>query len=92
MKNDESLSVEKLKAVVEGAYKQFGGTSIAATYWIFNEPVHTELNQVLAKRANMTPTDLMAYDYDRTVFVHLTKDGFETSDEEINEELSGDND
>lgn len=37
MKNDESITAEKLKTIVQQSYNQFNGPSISATYWLFND-------------------------------------------------------
>jgi len=88
MKNDESITAEKLKTIVQQSYNQFNGPSISATYWIFNDDEYTKVNKTLKNVANIDPSDLESYDYDSKVFVELTKDGFVDSDEAINNMLN----
>lgn len=89
MKNDESITAEKLKTIVQQSYNQFNGPSISATYWLFNDDEYKKVNETLAKVVNIVPSDLESYDYDSTVFVELTENGFVESDEEINNSLGG---
>ncbi|MBD8026886.1 hypothetical protein H9636_09460 [Ureibacillus sp. Re31] len=89
MKNDESITAEKLKTIVQQSYNQFIGPSISATYWLFNDDEYKKVNETLAKVVNIVPSDLESYDYDSTVFVELTENGFVESDEDINNMLYG---
>ncbi|MDI7742606.1 hypothetical protein QMK38_11370 [Lysinibacillus fusiformis] len=89
MKNDDSITAEKLKMIVQQSYEQFNGPSISATYWLFNDDEYKKVNETLEKAANIAPSDLESYQYDSKVFVELTENGFVESDEEINNRLGG---
>ncbi|EHB46478.1 MULTISPECIES: hypothetical protein [Paenibacillus] len=89
MRHDESITAEKLKTIVQQSYDQFNGPSISATYWIFNDDEYIKVNEFLEKVANIDPSSLESYKYDRTVFVELTENGFVDSDEDINKRLEG---
>lgn len=89
MKRDESITAEKLKTIVQRSYDEFNGPSISATYWIFKDDEYKEVNDTLKKVANIDPSSLEGYEYDSTVFVELTENGFVDSDEDINNRLKG---
>lgn len=89
MKNDKSITAEKLKTIVQQSYDVLNGPSISATYWIFNDDEYKEVNDKLKKVANIDPSSLESYEYHSTVFVELTENGFVDSDEDINKRLEG---
>jgi len=93
MKNDESITAEKLKTIVQQTYNRINGPSILAAYWLFNDEEYKKVNdELLEKAANIDSSNLESYQYDSNVFVELTKDGFVDSDEDINNNLEGETD